>query len=98
MGYVVSTRNREWLAEQWSLLAAEHRGQVAPFHFNTNTTNSKFFRPLVRVDQYESQAPLPLRYFFCANSLAASAAREKSKIDPAATSPFKLAVEVSIAM
>jgi len=25
-----------------------------------------------------------LRYFFCANSLAASAAREKSKIDPAA--------------
>ncbi len=42
--------------------------------------------------------PLPLRYFFCANSLAASAAREKSKIDPAATSPFKLAVELSIAM
>jgi hypothetical protein len=32
--------------------------------------------------------PLPLRYFFCANSLAASAAREKSKIDPAATSPL----------
>jgi hypothetical protein len=29
-----------------------------------------------------------LRYFFCANSLAASAAREKSKIDPAATSPL----------
>ena len=27
--------------------------------------------------------PLPLRYFFCANSLAASAAREKSQIDPA---------------
>src|SRR5439155_24803132 len=94
----VLTLPREWLAEQWSLLAAEHRGQVAPFHFNTNTTNRKFFRPLVRVDQYESQAPLPLRYFFCANSLAASAAREKSKIDPAATSPFKLAVEVSIAM
>jgi hypothetical protein len=39
-----------------------------------------------------------LRYFFCANSLAASAAREKSKIDPTATSPFKLAVELSIAM
>jgi hypothetical protein len=29
-----------------------------------------------------------LRYFFCADSLAASAAREKSKIDPAATSPL----------
>jgi hypothetical protein len=39
-----------------------------------------------------------LRYFFCANSLAAAAVREKSKIDPAATSPFKLAVELSIAM
>jgi hypothetical protein len=36
---------------------------------------------------------LPLRYFFCANSLAASVAREKSKIDPAATYPFKLAVD-----
>jgi hypothetical protein len=45
-----------------------------------------------------AKRPLPLRYFFCANSLAASAAREKSKIDPAATSPFKLAVELSIAM
>jgi hypothetical protein len=39
-----------------------------------------------------------LLYFFCANSLAASAASEKSKIDAGATSPFKLAVEVSIAM
>ena len=39
-----------------------------------------------------------LRYFFCANSLAATSAREKSKIDAGATSPFKLAVEVSIAM
>ena len=37
-----------------------------------------------------------LRYFFCANSLAASAAMEKSKIDPAATPPFKLAVAPSI--
>jgi hypothetical protein len=45
-----------------------------------------------------AERPMPLRYFFCANSLAASAAREKSKIDPAATSPFKLAVELSIAM
>jgi hypothetical protein len=36
-----------------------------------------------------------LRYFFCANSLAASAAREKSKIDAAGTSPFKLAVEAT---
>jgi hypothetical protein len=41
-----------------------------------------------------SSSPVPssrraaLRYFFCANSLAASAAREKSKIDPAATSPL----------
>ena len=35
-----------------------------------------------------AKSPLPLRYFFCANSLAASAAREKSKIDPAGTSPL----------
>jgi hypothetical protein len=39
-----------------------------------------------------------LRYFFCAHSLAAASASEKSKIDAGATSPFKLAVEVSIAM
>jgi hypothetical protein len=39
-----------------------------------------------------------LRDSLCANSLAASAARKKSKIDPAATSPFKLAVELSIAI
>jgi hypothetical protein len=29
-----------------------------------------------------------LRYFFCANSLAAGSASEKSKIVPGATSPF----------
>jgi hypothetical protein len=39
-----------------------------------------------------------LRYFFCANSLAASAAREQSKIDPVGTSPFKLAVELKQAV
>jgi hypothetical protein len=39
-----------------------------------------------------------IRNFFCANSLTAASAREKSKIDAGATSPFKLAVEVSIAM
>lgn len=37
-------------------------------------------------------------YFFWTNSFAASAAREKSKIDAAGTSAFKLAVELSIAM
>jgi len=35
-----------------------------------------------------AKPPLPLRYFFCANSLAASAAKEKSKIAPAGTSPL----------
>src|SRR4030095_12327946 len=32
--------------------------------------------------------PLPFRYFFCANALAASAAKEKSKSAPAGTSPL----------
>jgi hypothetical protein len=56
----------------------------------------QFSRATDRREEWSStnaKPPLPLRYFFCANSLAASAAREKSKIDPAATSLFKLAVD-----
>jgi hypothetical protein len=37
-------------------------------------------------------------YFFTAISVAVSAAREKSKMDAGAISPFKLAVAPSMAM
>jgi hypothetical protein len=76
-----------WLFDSGAISRGTARKHVRKWDANLILTLSTNAKP-----------PVPLGYFFCANSLAASAAREKSKIDPAATSAFKLAVELSIAM
>jgi len=85
------TRDRSCYCAGFSTTVLSRLG-IARKHVRKGDAN------LILTFSTNAKPPMPLRYFFCANSLAASAAREKSKIDPAATSPFKLAVELSIAM
>ena len=85
------TRNRSCYCAGWSTTMSSRLG-IARKRVRKGDAN------LILTFSTNAKPPMPWCYFFCANSLAASAAREKSKIDPAATSPFKLAVELSIAM